>query len=330
MKTRITALLIALFTIITASGCSSNNSKNIDTGSTFNKKYNDYMYWSQTNQLRVVANHTVIQESTFENKYTQTDIQDVPEKEAKTIEVLKDGIISFFKEFYEIDLTYKITKQEVKVFTSTAHNDSMTMGYVDPEVPNVLNLNQLLFTNEYKPIFENTYIHEALHQLGFIDKNAVILTEGFTDAFTDMILCYIGRDSYTTSIYFDARTLAYQIICVDRDIPHLYLETENFSITKRISERLSDIEEVFEKNANVGKKLELYVQLLYSDRIGDIISGGDNLFFYAYDAQEIVRSYCQTFEPSNEQIDYIRNHYLLEDFEEINVIPGNGGYYVDY
>ena len=53
---------------------------------------------------------------------------------------------------------------------------------------------------------------------------------------------------------------------------------------------------------------------------------GINPYYIAFQAQEIVRSYCQTFNPSNDSIDYIREHYLVEAYEE-TLIEYNGDAY---
>ena len=59
-------------------------------------------------------------------------------------------------------------------------------------------------------------------------------------------------------------------------------------------------------------------------------SSQSNAYFYAFDAQSIVQKFCQSQNCDSDTIDYIRKHYLLEDFEKLNVIDnGNDSYSIN-
>lgn len=326
MKTRIIAIFTTVVLIITVlCGCSAT----IDTGSTNDRNYKNYKFWEQENQLRLVTNFTVKDtfEDDFQDEISEIGEKELTEKEKQHIKKLQSGIIKFFKEFYNIDLTEKLSHQEIRIFNSQ-QTENMTMGYVSDKEPNILNLNELIFeNNDYSNLFSNTYIHETLHQLGIRDMDAdSMLIEGIADAYADIILTYIGEWSYTTDVYFEARTLAYQIISVDEELPHLFLETDNFSLSDRINERLKNVPQKHVKVKNPGNQLVRILSILYSNNLGMLVCNTDP-YYYAYDAQEIVRAYCQTFNPNHERINYIRSHYLLGDYEELEILKDKKGRY---
>lgn len=186
------------------------------------------------------------------------------------------------------------------------------MGYVDPNEPEYLNLNSMLF-NEYKDYFDNTYIHESLHQMGFISEDSTMITEGIVDALTDLILRRANIASYPTEDYDDVRTLGYQILAADKRIVKFYLENDNSSMITRINENLKDAIKPCE-DVEPGKRLEsLSIGLTQG------ISATFDIYYVAFEAQEITRAYCQSFKPYNETIDYIRTCYLVENYENVEI-----------
>ena len=222
MKTRLLGLFLVLFVVvISCTGCTSKIS---DTGTTSDIKFKGYDFWEKPNQLRIIITPSIdsIQSDGTEGMTVGT--KTLPANKASIVKELQKGIIAFFKERYNVDVTEKISRQEIRVFSPdlTNYMTGIAFGYVDPSYPDILNLNELLFIDDsYKDLFENTYVHETLHQIGIRNPGEPMLTEGITDAYTDMILCYIGHEkvSVTTPFYFEARTLAYQIIAVDNELP---------------------------------------------------------------------------------------------------------------
>jgi hypothetical protein len=328
MTKKIFTMAIALFLTTTIlCGCGKEPTLLVDTGITNDIQYENTDFWNKPNELRLVIDYKANTLDTKQPEFEPAgDEITIPSSALSTISKLKAGIKKYFIDNYGIDLSEKLAKQKLKVFsTLTADNGSTTMGYVDTENRNILNLNGVLFSNEYSYLLENTFTHETLHQMGIINQNDGILTEGMTDAFTDLVLCSMGRESVTTPYYFDARTLCYQLIAVDKELPHLYFETKGFSLIKRITEKLEGIPQTLEPSKNIGQKLKDITAVLYTYELGTVASGNDPVY-YAYDAQDIVRSYLQTFNPSEEQISYIRHHYLVPDYESYQFKQSANGY----
>lgn len=48
--------------------------------------------------------------------------------------------------------------------------------------------------------------------------------------------------------------------------------------------------------------------------------------FYVFDAQSIVQKYCQSIGCNKETIEYVRKHYLLENFENLKIVDMGDGY----
>jgi hypothetical protein len=315
------AMVLTLFLMLTSilCGCGKHEAKLLeDSGATNNITYADCSFWHQPNQLRLVINYNANVVDNGEPQYTDTTGEiKVPTSAKSKILDLKSGIIAFFKEHYNIDVSEKLAKQKVRFFeTLSARDGSMVMGYVDVSNRNILNLNGLLLT-EYSNLLETTFVHETIHQLGVSNSHDGLLMEGVTDAFADLILCSMGRTAELTPYYYDARILAYQIIKVDKELVHLYFEGDkSVSLSKRISERLSTVPQELEPTKNPGAKLVDMVSVLNSYAHGNVASSNDPLY-YQYDAQDIVRAYIQTFDPSDEEIDYVRKHYLLYPYEEL-------------
>ena len=325
MKTRIVALFLILAFVFGSIPVEAITCDFGDTGITNYLQYSNYDFWNKNNELGLVTNYSITSIDNKEENFTKLGKKKLPKKYRKSVEILKEGIKSFFIDFYGIDLSSKLEEQDIKIYSSDIDEVGTVMGYVVADYPNTLNLNNLIITDEYDYLFNNTYVHETLHQLGIRNTEDAMLMEGITDAYTDLILGYINEKSYTTDLYFEARTLAYQIIRVDDELPHLFFETENFSLSERISQKLSDVKCTLEKETNPGNKLVDILDLLYTYNMGYIASNTDP-YYYAYDAQDIVRAYYQTFEPLEGDIDYIRSHYLVEEYESISFKKDGNGY----
>ena len=233
MKTRnfLTAVIFVVMFFI-FSGCS--DTRNND----------NYSFWKQENQLRFFISIPKLGQYNNESLINEIGDLELPEEYQKRVDKLKKAMISYFKEEYKIDISSKIENQKLRVFYSKGVVET-TMGYVDPQKPETLNLNQILFT-EFMELFDNTYVHETLHQIGFRSKKISIIDEGVTDALTDLILQKAKIESVTTDIYYEARMLAYQLIKADKDLIKFYLENDSFQIQDRINEKLSKVSRPFE------------------------------------------------------------------------------------
>ena len=149
--------------------------------------------------------------------------------------------------------------------------------------------------------------------MGFISSDSTIITEGIVDALTDLILQKANIRSYPTDNYADIRTLGYQILAADKGIAEFYLENDNPSMVTRIAENLKEAKKPCE-DVDPGERLEsLAIGLTQG------ISASFDIWYVAFEAQEITRAYCQSFKPDKEAIDYIRSCYLVENYENVEI-----------
>lgn len=310
----ITSIIMILMLLFTACGgeVNSSNATNSDV-------YADYTFWENENKIRLFLSFGVEDamqnmEGIAEDTYTE-----IPTKYLERIEILKQAMVSYFKEVYNIDISSKLEKQKVKVFVAKKGSaNEGTMGYVDPEDSTYLNLNNDLF-GKHKKLFDNSYVHESLHQIGFIDKT--MLMEGMVDALTDLILRKANIKSYPTDIYYYARHLAYQMIAVDNEIVTMYLKEMNPNIFNHVNKVLENVNQPLKEEEKVAERL--------SSLVGGLTNGiysETDPTFVAFEAQEIVRAYCQKFSPNDSTIDYIRSHYIVEEYEDTRIKAHMTGY----
>lgn len=313
---KLASILLAFSIILTFSSCNTEVNPSTATNS---QVYSDYSFWEKDNQVRITLPIDVVSMEDDTSDIKSLDTLNLSEQYLNRTIFLKEAMISYFSEEYSIDISKKLEKQKLRAFKADSSNLG-TMGYVDIDNPDYLNLNSILFTQEYDVYFDNTYIHETLHQIGFRSIDGPIITEGITEALTDLILRKANVLSYPTPNYSQIRTLSYQILSVDKDIVKFYLENENPSISTRITNALENVNKPFLK-VNPGKRLEsLYNGITYG------FTATFEPYYLAFEAQEIVRSYCQTFNPDTKTIDYIRNHYLVLDYETVTITEVDGAY----
>lgn len=282
----------------------------------------DYSFWEAKNEVRLTL--PIISETAEQDHsgVTYDDTAEIPKKYQKQIEILKEAMISYFKEGYGIDISKKLNNQKFRIFMVEKGSDNEgTMGYVDQEDRSCLNLNKAIF-NEYKERFNNTYVHETLHWLGFISTEYSMVDEGIVDALTESILINANIESFATETYYDARCLAYQMLAADQSIPSLYLENENPNILKHIDNVLKGVSRPFESPKETGERLATLIGGLTYGMYSETIEP----YYVAFEAQEIVRAYCQQFSPDNSTIDYIRSFYIVEDYEQVTIQESMQGY----
>ena len=320
-------LLVNFLCVLLLCGCS--NGKGLyDNGVTNEQGYEDYQAWEKANEIRLILGISI--EGMIEEDHSDIITEksfDIPNKYDKKIEELREGIISFFNERYHIDVSELIGKQQIAIYTADGINEGV-FGYVEPTNQHILNLNRKIFKEESDK-FETTYIHETLHQIGFFSKTVSMLDEGITDALTDMICCYMGKSAVSTEYYFESRTLAYQMLKADPEIVKAYLTEEDFCIRERINEKLKDVPQVYEKTDNLGVFLDHMIKALYDLNTGIVFDYGYDPYIFAFQAQEIVKAYCQECNPDTATINYIRAHYLTIDCETVTVKEDSNGYYFE-
>lgn len=328
MKTRkmFAVVLAVIYFIIALTGCASAPAVTAyDTGVTNELEYSNYEFWEKNNTVRLVVDITMHTEENVERGFSEAKYAELSKSNAKTIEMLKEGMICFFQERYNIDISEKLANQEVRIFSSTGIDEGV-MGYVElGKEDNVLNLNQRLF-EDYSDAFETSYVHETLHQIGFQGEEYLQIVEGITDALADMIMCYIGIEPVLTQNYYECRTIGYQLLAADPEIVSCYLEDDDFDILERINEKLKDVKQPFRQAGHFGKLLENRLQILFGIETRTVWGFSTDPYLFAYEVQEIVKAYCQEFNPDAETIDYIRNHYLVLDYESMSFVQEGEGY----
>ena len=330
MKTRkifILAFLLGMLSCILC-GCADTDGTATpikDNGVTNTEVYDNYNAWRRNNQIRLFINiSNEMVEGNLDSEVSKIGELELPKSKQKKIDELREGMISYFLEEYKIDISEKLEKQEVAIYTATGSSEGV-MGSVDLDNPNVLNLNQKLL-KEYSEVFETTYVHESLHQIGFHAKKPQYIDEGITDALTDMIFCFMGKSPVLTEYYSDSRCFAYQLLAADPEIVSCYLENDNFEIIDRINQKLKDVPQTLMQVDSLGKRLEGMQTALYNIKLG--VTYPIEAYYFALEAQEIVKAYCQECNPDDATIDYIRGHYLVEDYEDISISHNSDGSYI--
>lgn len=320
--------LTLILAIISLSGCSSSSGVT-DSGFINTDVYENTDYWKE-DSINVITNLKTVTENLEDENAENQQFSKLSAKQEKKVEKLKKCICNYFIEKYGIDFSTKLKKQEVSFFSTRALGNGVVMGYVDVDNPNELHLN-ILLNKDCKDKFENTYVHETLHQLGFMDKSGKMtyVVEGIVDAYTDLILIENNIKSKVTGIYFETRQLGYQIIAADKNLPKLFVEKK--AVSEYFDNELSSYKQNYAKHNKLAEYLNTLLQALIAINSGTTSSSSQsNAYFYAFDAQSIVQRFCQSQNCDNDTIDYIRKHYLLEDFEKLNVIDnGNDSYSIN-
>lgn len=324
----VTLCLTLILAITSLSGCSSSSAVT-DSGFINTDVYENTDYWKE-DSINVITNLKIVTENLEDENAENQQFSKLSAKQEKKVEKLKKCICNYFIEKYGIDFSTKLKKQEVSFFSTRALGNGVVMGYVDVNNPNELHLN-ILLNKDRKDKFENTYVHETLHQLGFMDKSGKMtyVVEGIVDAYTDLILIENNIKSKVTGIYFETRQLGYQIIAADKNLPKLIVEKK--AVSEYFDNELSSYKQNYAKHNKLAEYLNTLLQALIAINSGTTSSSSQsNAYFYAFDAQSIVQRFCQSQNCDNDTIDYIRKHYLLEDFEKLNVIDnGNDSYSIN-
>lgn len=172
--------LTLILAIISLSGCSSSSGVT-DSGFINTDVYENTDYWKE-DSINVITNLKTVTKNLEDETNENQQFSKLSSKQAKKVENLKKCICNYFIEKYGIDFSTKLEKQEVSFFSTRVLGNSITMGYVDVNNSNELHLN-ILLNKDHKDEFETTYVHETLHQLGFIDASGKMtyVVEGIVD-----------------------------------------------------------------------------------------------------------------------------------------------------
>ena len=320
-------MLLLTMLLLTFSGCSSADKQKEarkDQGFINNDTYKDDSYW-KSEDLKLITD-LKIKTVNEDPDFSDCNFEKLSRKESKKVEYLKDLIYGFFLDVYNLDFSSKLEKQSVTWFNSTSNGNSLTMGYVDPEDENTLHLH-ISSKDENAKVFVSTYVHETLHQIGFIDKSqeTTYIVEGIVDAFADLILARAGEEYVATPIYFETRQLGYQLIKADKELPEVFYKQESFK--EHLNEELLKYNQPCVKHEDVAGYLNSLLYALIASN-SELTQLNYDPYFYVFDAQMIVQKFCQSKKPNSSTIKYLRKHCLLEEFEDLKVKKEGNGYQI--
>ena len=112
MKTRklFVVMVTVVLLVVMLTGCADVEATKLpyDTGITNDWEYNNTDFWVAENNIRLVTDIKVEIGDVIEPEFSAQQFVKMPKKNAKTIEKLKTGMISFFQERYKIDISEKI------------------------------------------------------------------------------------------------------------------------------------------------------------------------------------------------------------------------------
>lgn len=280
-------------------------------------------YWESDNQIRIFRNLKVIDETEPEPEYGKSEYQFTKSEMSKMKELDKEAI-KFFQEKHNIDVSIKISQNDVKVFHLDIDEDFIA-GYTDTQI----HLNELLFIdNNFKMLFESSYIHELMHYVGFKSADVNCIDEGMAEHFSVEFAEYTGINYIATEDYFLYKQVADQMCIVnEEEICRKYIETDNFQICEHISEKVAFVEQPFFKNDNPGKLLSTLLPV-----IEPVIEEYDinETYSFAVIAQEIINAYCKEVkQPNKKEIEEMRELYIVPDIEEIEIEKEGDIFYVN-
>ena len=143
------------------------------------------------------------------------DAIDLSGESKKLIDELNNEIARYFEEVYEIDVTGRLAKLNVKLINPPQDLDIIIYGYYNNiQFDNNVYISSAIVDDE--TLFEYTYVHETMHYLGFSSKNSIELTyvyEGLTEAITENIHEYSKAFDYVDDpIYFESKLAAKEIL----------------------------------------------------------------------------------------------------------------------
>lgn len=272
----------------------------------------------------VPENYEDYEETDFENAIKETmdfsKQQDICESVNPVYDTARIQLTKFFAERYGLDISEKINK----LVTYEYYQCTNVSGYNLPN-KNAIYLNTYFIDFFSDDDLTNTWVHEAIHYLGFgnTPENSQYnaLYEAATAALTHEFKVWSNlkllepEDGYVLIRKFAAQLFLVNPQLVVNQIngtelienaienalsnaTYPKLDTESFSITEYYSTSL---------NYLIGQDEDLDLNLEANLKL-------------AFLAQEITTAYCRTFAPSKEQIKELRNYYYPPFFENCYLI----------
>lgn len=289
---------------------------------------NGSKFWSE-NELRITRQFNII----LDNEKTQTVLNqekeiigEASEDVRKKVEELKSNIIEFFNSEYNIDVTDSINNIEnIYIFEQDLYKEQFLGGYIDSK--DIIYLNEEIL--DKGNMMESIIVHEIMHYLRFKSKSTygIYFIEGLTEAITHKCLDFVEKEFYFSNFYGLAHNLSMQILAVDKDIVKKVLTEDDFDIMQRINLHLKDVKQSIIKIDDIATNLECCITSIFYVNIYGSKYQESDLEAFILQAQDIVSSYCKTFNPTKKQIKEIRKYYIIQDYEKLKiVVEGNTTY----
>ncbi len=274
-------------------------------------------FWEQK-EVRLIIN-AKLEEAKDDEPTKESDYQISQELNA-ALNDLKGGISEFFKFEYDIDVSKKLEKMAIRVFSQKVSGDGFTGGYTE-KGKSYININECIFT-DYPEYIISSYLHETMHYIGFISENQTMIDDGMAEYMAAKVASFIGITYLPSECYSYYTLIAEQLCAVNEEyLVKAYLTKKDFDVCEHIEETLKNVNQSCLKVDSIGDHLNLMVETLGKDY-------GNYSYGMAFEAQEIVACYCRQFSPSKEQIEKIRSSYFVEDFEEVKIKEVEGGYII--
>ena len=204
-------------------------------------------------------------------------------------------IYAYFLERKEIDVSYELSTLAGVYFFSqkSTEDDGQLLGLYDPTVayqPNIY-LNEFLVDDV--DLLKFTYVHEIMHLLGFVDNETIMVMEGLSDCMAEEILGYCYTDSYDVP-----RELSHQLLIADPDLISYIINRGD------VDDRIDRFAESSYEGCVPSQVLDY---LLYEIEYYNL----DDCTYSEYidECQEIISSYCNSFELSDEQLEEIESYW---------------------
>lgn len=275
-------------------------------------------FWNADNEIPIVVQFNFIDggkdaETVLDQEHKE--LGEAPEQIYVILKEEKNIITKYFSEKYEVDVSTKINSlQKVYLYSQDEYNGETLQGYVSGE-DNTVHLNESTLDNLV--LVRSVIRHELMHYLGvkpIEDDSCHLLVEGFADAIAQDIAEYEGVVHLRSLAYQMQYMLARQILVVDKDIVKKFLTEDNFDVKEYINGILADVPQTDDFVSDVAEHLETCISS-YSYGLE-----GDEKVLVEVQAEYIVIAYCKTFVPSQEQIEEIRDYYLVDNIEEIEFV----------
>lgn len=284
------------------------------------KYYNEkqYAFWEK-NELRITTDFDVVTDDEKAATALNQDIKNEKEADKKVLKKLKDlkaGMNQFFANKYKVDMSKKLDKlKKVYIYSSDDYNGQTLYGYVDNK-ENKVHLNEKALKDDV--LLQSVFTHEVIHYLGIAPvkntESGMYFIEGLADMLAEECLSFQNKKFQNSPYYEVSMNLWKQIKVVDTNIIKEALTKENYDIMSKFDERLKKIKPTFKKVKSISDTLENSIKTATQ-----YVNSSNQENFLTIQAQDIVINYIKTFEPSRKQINAIRKHYVLDNYENIEI-----------